>query len=220
MKPKKTRLNPAFYAGILTVAAASSASAALTVVNGNFENTTGLTNLSGGWYGGVSAGWNGAGNNYSVGGPGSAAPGLPASLTANIEQASRTTPTFTPLYQDVGTLDTLSTIVLTFDFSRPWVGTGDLAVAIWSGGSFSNVLASSARTTTGTQTLTVENVAAGTAIRIGFWRNNGTGAPGLDNVLIATTPVPEPSSIAMTGLGITALLLSGRRRRVDNKVIA
>jgi len=214
MKPKTPRLIPALSAGILTVAAASSASAALAVVNGNFENTTGLTNLGGGWYGGVPTGWNGLGQNYGFGGIGTG--GGVTSITANLEQAAKTTPSFSPLYQDIGVVDNESSITLSFDFSRPWNGAGDLAVAIWAAGSYANVLASTAMISTGPQTLTVADVPAGTAIRIGFWRNNASGAPGLDNVAIAVTPVPEPSALAMAGLGITAMLVSGRRRRVEN----
>ncbi len=217
MKPKSLRLLPALSVGILTVAAASSASAALAVVNGNFEITTGLTNLGGGWYGGVPTGWNGPGQNYGVGGIGSG--GGVTSITANLEQAAKTTPSFSPLYQDLGVLGVESTITLSFDFSRPWNGAGDLGVAIWAAGSYSNVLASAALSTTGAQTLTVADIPAGTAIRIGFWRSNATGAPGLDNVAIVATAVPEPSAIAMAGLGMTGLLVSGRRRRVENKAI-
>ena len=213
MKLKSPRLIPTVVSGVCSVAMPSTASAALAIVNGNFENTIGLTSLGGGWYRGVSSGWNGPVNNYAVGAPGSGS-GV-TSVTSNLENSARTSPSFSPLYQDIGVLDAESTITLTFDFSRPWNGVGNLGVAIWPGATFFGELASANIGTIGAQTLTVANVPAGTAIRIGFWRSSPTGAPGLDNVSISVTPVPEPSSMAMAGLGITALLMIGRRRRAE-----
>ncbi|MES2657045.1 MAG: PEP-CTERM sorting domain-containing protein [Verrucomicrobiota bacterium] len=214
MKLKSPRPIPAWVTGVFCAAAPTAASAALAIVNGNFENTTGLSNLGGGWYGGVSAGWSGPSNNYSVGSIGSGS-GV-TSVTSNLENSARTSPTFSPLYQDIGVLDTESTITLSFDFSRPWNGVGNLGVAIWPGAVFGSDLASANISTIGTQTLTVANVPAGTAIRIGFWRSSPTGAPGLDNVSISVTPVPEPSSLAIAGLGASALLMT-RRRHIESK---
>lgn len=209
MKLKSPRLIPAAVTGVFSVAVPSTASAALAIVNGNFENTTGLTSLGGGWYAGVSAGWHGPSQNYSVGTIGSGS-GV-TSVTSNLENSARVTPTFSPLYQDIGVLDSQSTITLSFDFSRPWNGVGNLGAAIYSNGG-ATLLTNADFTSVGTQSLTVPNVPAGTDIRIAFWRALGGGAPGLDNVAISVTPVPEPSSLMMAGLGMSAVLMTGRRR--------
>jgi MYXO-CTERM domain-containing protein len=199
MKP--LRLSPAIPAAIAAVSLSSTAFAALTVVNGDFQNTSGLWSLGGGWYGGVPVGWQGrTGTNYTVGDPLSN-----GNLVANTEQLSSPGP-FQPFYQDLGILDAESTITLSFDFSH-W-GTGPrMGAAIWSGAGVTT-LANADFTTDGLQTLTATNVAAGTAIRIGFWRV--FGSPGIDNVAMAVTPVPEPHSALLGGLGLLALL---RRRR-------
>jgi MYXO-CTERM domain-containing protein len=125
---------------------------------------------------------------------------------------STISPTFAPLYQDIGTLDGTSNITLTFDYVR--FGTSPLNVAIYNGASFDTVLgtATYAAGAIGSKSITVNNVAGATAIRIGFWQGtyNGSVAAGLDNVAVSVTAIPEPSAALLGGLGLLALL---RRRR-------
>jgi hypothetical protein len=205
MKHKHRMILPLAMIASLTLA--SSASAALAIVNGNFETTTDYT--PGGfanWYSGIATGWNGP------------APAQPyayhfngSGIYANLEWATVSTGTIQPLYQDIGTLDSTSNITLTFDYVN--VMTSPLNAAIYSGASFGTVLgtATYAAGDSGTKSITVNNVAGGTGIRIGFWQGDTLGeAAGLDNVAVSVTPVPEPSAALLGGLGLLALL---HRRR-------
>ena len=100
---------------IASLTLASSASAALAIINGNFETTTGYTTPDpNGWYGGIATGWNGPTTLYNAysygtmysGGFGNSALGTPVSIIANLEWASVSTGTIgttQPLYQDIGT---------------------------------------------------------------------------------------------------------------------
>jgi len=48
-----------------------------------------------------------------------------------------------------------------------------------------------------------------------IFRNSGAGTDiGIDNLRIATTPIPEPSSLFLLSLGCVALLATRRRRQV------
>jgi len=204
MKPHRVHfLAFAALAGALPL---SSAHAALTLVNGDFQNTTGLTDIGGGWYSGSPAGWVGRAVNYAVGNVG-------GNVVANLDQAAATSPSFQPLYQDLGILDQNSTITITFTLLQPWGGgTVSTGVALWSDPAFQNALATTSFLPVGTYTLTATNVPAGTEVRLGFWKSNSLAQyPGLDNVTMSVTPVPESSSAAIAGLG--ALMLASRRNR-------
>ena len=209
MKHKHRMILPLAMIASLTLA--SSASAALTVVNGNFQNTTGLTAMGGGWYSGVPTGWTSSSvtNTYTVGGPATATPGTLTSLVANIPELS--TPS-APFYQNIGTTDVRSSITLTFDFLLPWYGglSANLGAEIWDATNSAVLEGSSSIATTGAKTITAQDVAAGTNIHIRFWKVSDSGYPAIDNVSISTTPVPEPSAALLGGLGMLALL---RRRR-------
>jgi hypothetical protein len=203
MKHKHRMILPLAMIASLTLA--SSASAALAIVNGDFETTTGYT--PGGftnWYDGIATGWSGpapaAGYAYNFNGSG---------FYANLEWATVSTGTIQPLYQDIGTLDSTSNITLTFDYVN--LVTSPLNVAIYSGASFDTVLgtATYAAGDSGSKSITVNNVAGGTDIRIGFWQGT-SGAAGLDNVAVSVAAVPEPSAALLGGLGMLCLL---RRRR-------
>jgi MYXO-CTERM domain-containing protein len=203
MKYKHRMILPLAMIASLTLA--SSASAALAIVNGNFENTTGLTITNYEWYGGIATGWSGptpaAPYSYRYGG---------GNVLANLELASVSTGTIQPLYQDIGTLDGTSNITLTFDYVGI-VTSSPLNVAIYDGASFATVLGTATYTAGdyGSKSITVNNVAAATDIRIGFWQGT-SGNAGLDNVAVSVTPVPEPSAALLGGLGMLCLL---RRRR-------
>ena len=92
-------------------------------------------------------------------------------------------------------------------------GSSPLNVAIYNGASFDTVLgtATYAAGDFGSKSITVNNVAGATAIRIGFWQGDILDkAAGLDNVAVSVTAIPEPSAALLGGLGLLALL---RRRR-------
>lgn len=197
----KIAMVPLAMAGVLL----PEADGALALVNGNFQDTTGLTAMSGGWYSGVPAGWTGRNVTYT-------AQMIGGNVVANLEQVATTSGGFQPLYQDLGVLDADSTVTLTFTISQPWnSNVAQAGAGIWSNTTYSNALASRSNMTPGTYTLTAENVAAGTAIRIGFWRSLQNNAPGLDNVSITVTPVPEPSVAIMAAPLLSCLIMARRR---------
>lgn len=181
----------------------SGAHAALSLVNGDFQNSAGLTSLGGGWYKGVPVGWTGRDVNYSMyAGSGN--------FVANIEAISNTSGSFQPLYQDVGILDEESTISITFTVLQPWnANAARVGAAIWVNGT--TTLATQSDLGPGTYTVTANNVAAGSVIRIGFWRSRSNNSPGLDNVSLDVVPVPEPS-VAMVALPALSCLLVVRRK--------
>jgi len=206
MKHKHRMILPLAMIASLTLA--SSASAALAIVNGNFETTTGYTGVNSEWRTGLATGWSGPSTAsvyryYTNDG----------SIIANLEWTSVSTGTdpIQPLYQDIGTLDGRSNITLTFDYVR--FGSSPLNVAIYNGASFDTVLgtATYAAGDFGSKSITVNNVTGATAIRIGFWQGDILDkAAGLDNVAVSVTAIPEPSAALLGGLGMLALL---RRRR-------
>lgn len=201
-------LRPACFAALtLLLAATPAARAAVTVVNGDFQNTTGLSDLGGGWYGGVPAGWIGNNANYSVG------TSSGSDRTANLEWAANTEGSFVPLWQTIGTVDAESTVTLTFTVLQPWTaGTSQAGAAIWSDNTFTGILASQSDLANGTHTLTAEHVPAGTALTIGFWRSQQGNSPGLDNVTVTVTPVPEASATVLLSLLIPVAAFARRRR--------
>lgn len=206
MNPHRSSLASAIL--LVSTISAPVASAALTLVNGDFQNTAGLTvNSPNTWYGGVPAGWQGLANSYTVGTNGN------SNWVANLEWVSSTSGGFRPLYQDLGTLDTTSTISLTFTVLQPWnTNAARVGAAIWGGSSGTDTLVTQSDLAPGTYTITAENVAAGTEIRIGFWRSRSNNSPGLDNVSILVTPVPEPSLPLLSLLSLVPLLRRSRRR--------
>lgn len=194
---------------IASLTLASSASAALAIVNGDFQTTDGYTDGGNAeWKNGLATGW--AGPTVTSGYGYFAADHI--NYVANLGWVAVTSPTFQPLHQDIGTLDGTSNLTLTFDHvGFPYVTSSALSVAIYSGASFDTVLgtATYAVDDFGTKSITVNNVAAATNIRIGFWQGE-TGASALDNVAVSVTAIPEPSAALLGGLGMLALL---RRRR-------
>jgi hypothetical protein len=197
---------------VITTAPLHQSRAQLLVVNGDFQDTNGLTPTAGapGWYDGVPAGWSSSTAsltfnviNYSSG-----------NFGANVQTLGPASP-FTPLYQSVGILDSTGPVTLSFSILG-FSPTYGLAAAIYdapAGGSPTSgtwtVLASASYTETsgGFQTLVAPNVAASTPVAVAFWRF--AGSPGIDNV----TAVPEPSTYALLVLAAGGLAAHVARRR-------
>ena len=180
------------------------ANAALTIINGDFQDLTGLTpQPSGpGWYQGVPAGWFSSTTNlnynvidYSSG-----------NLGANLQTLGPISPTFTPLYQSAGLLESTGNVTLSFNILgfSPTYGMGAAIYDTSSGtgpgsGGWTILTQESYNQAVPTaQTLIAENVAAGTTIGVGFW--SWAGAPGLDNVSV----IPEPTALDLILLPVKA----------------
>lgn len=146
-----------------------SAQAQWNVVNGDFNDLTGLTKENDGWYTGLPTGWSGSGNTYAVN-----------------TKTGPTAPTCNPsqlgfLRQNVGTLANASDVVLTFDVSEPWAAGAVMNAAILDGNFIP--LAGGDFSAGSQQTLLAKQVPAGTSIIIAFQAAKLT--PGLDNVSLA-----------------------------------
>ena len=183
-----------------TIFAGNRSHGALTVSNGDFSNLSGLTNTGGGWYGGVPTGWStqAAASNYTV-----------LNGVANLQSLGPASP-FHPLYQDLGTTDSLSTITLSFDLFALTGGPYNVGVGIYntSGANptWSGVITFGTYNTTGSYNLVANNVAAGTPFTVAFWNPNGFAAAGLDNVSV----IPEPRAALLGGIGLLVLLMKRR----------
>ena len=176
--------------------------AALTIINGDFQNLNGLTELGGGWYNGVPDGWSSSSTNlnynvinYSFG-----------NLGANLQTLGPSSPTFTPLYQSAGLLESTGNVTVSFNILglSPTYGMGAAIYDASSGtgpgsGGWTILTQESYNQAVPTaQTLIAENVAAGTTIGVGFW--SWAGAPGLDNVSV----IPEPTALDLILLPVKA----------------
>jgi len=117
------------------------ANAALSVINGDFSNLTGLTYVGGPWYSGVPSSWNTAfsNTNYSVIYTGSPSPGV-YTYAANLSALSSSIP-FTSLNQSVGTTDYTADVTLKFDLSNLNGGGYQVGVAIYGGSNSDSLLA-------------------------------------------------------------------------------
>jgi hypothetical protein len=97
------------------------------ITNRNFDNLSGLTDLSGGWYGGVPFGWTSEKtdeNTYSV-------RSVAGVFYANLSQLSNTSP-FQRFYQDLsGTLPAPATATLTLKASMLVTADGLLGFAFY-----------------------------------------------------------------------------------------
>lgn len=179
---------------------------ALTVSNGDFSNLSGLVSHGGGWYGGVPAGWSTqvTGPLYTV-----------LNGVANLQSLGPTSP-FHPLYQDLGTTDSLSTITLSFDLSALTGGDYNVGVGIYNttgaNPGWAGVIAYSGYYAAGSYNLVATNVPANTPITVAFWNVNGFAAAGLDNVSVNVSVIPEPRAALLGGLGLLVLLT--RRRGI------
>jgi len=145
------------------------ANAALTVVNGDFSDLTGLTGGPG-WYDGVPAGWS------STGG----------TLTFTVNDGNGNPPpavnldSFGTLRQNVGTNTYNSVVTLTFDIGT-FNSAPSVTVRITDG---TNIYASTNNCTTGNgQTLTA-TTRGGSPVYVEFVKTGG-GSPSLDNVTVS-----------------------------------
>jgi hypothetical protein len=162
----------------------SSSPSTLAVVNGDFQNISGLTTNGAAWFNGVPTGWTGVSGNFAVRTNGT------NQYVANLQTLSTTNP-FRPLYQSIGTMAANGTVSLNFDIIQLQTNAMRLGVAIYNappGGSpgsasWSPLLVNTNFTSFGPQTLRVSNVAAGTPLAVAFWAS--TGAPGIDNVIVS-----------------------------------
>ena len=199
-------------ATVLLLAAVHRSQAQLTVQNGDFQNLAGLTNLGGGWYGGVPTGWTGLNATYTL-------LDQSGNYVANLNTLTTTSPSFVPLYQAVGTLATAGIVTLNFNLI-PLIAPTGMSAGIFNTQNSANyddwtvlALPTGVLTNAGFETLaTTAAIDAGTPIGIAFWQGGGSGgAPGIDNVSV----VPEPSTYALLGLGAAGLgaHLVRRRRR-------
>ena len=195
------------------------ANAALTVINGDFSNLTGLAYEGGPWYSGLPSGWNTNFPNtiYTLKYTGIS--NGTSDYVANLSQLTSTSPSFYALSQSVGTTDYTGDVTVKFDLSNINGGGYDVGVAIFQGPNFNTLLANRSiqdvfpdangipQNGVGTFELKASSVASGSLLQIAFWTTGGT--PGLDNVSISQ--VPEPSSYALFLGGIASLLLIRRR---------
>jgi hypothetical protein len=215
MTTMKTSLLSIACAAMLVSVAAHRSQAALVVTNGNFQNLSGLTPLGGVWYGGVPTGWTGVNTNFTVR---ELDPAPSGNYAANLNALTSTNPTFSPLYQAVGTLPSTSIVSLTFELI-PLIAPTTMGASIFNTNNSSSyndwslLVTPGEYSTAGSYTLaTSVPISAGTPIGIAFWQGGGSGgAPAVDNVVV----VPEPSSAMLllasaAGLGGFAAV---RRRR-------
>ena len=212
MKKKLPNIPSLLLAMAFALIPACQSRAALSLVNADFQDITGLTPLSDVWYGGVPTGWSSAitTSNYSVINHSS------GSLVANLNVVGPGGAPFRPFYQSAGLLDSAAVVSLSFDIIT-LSGVYDVRAGIYNtdgSSSFNSwtalALPTAGYTTPGRYTLqTSAPIASGTRIGVAFWQG-ATGAGGIDNV----TLIPEPSalSLLMIGSALTFLVASRRRR--------
>jgi autotransporter-associated beta strand protein len=158
----------------------------LSVTNGSFTNLTGLSvNIAGQWYGGVPAGWStasGSSGSFTVLNSG-------GTYYANLDTLGPSSPSFTPLRQNVGTVDITSDVTITFTLTTLG-GTSSLGAALYdlALAAYTSALAStniSSITGVSTVSFSAKGVGPGTALYMAFW--DGGGSPGITGVSIADT---------------------------------
>jgi hypothetical protein len=186
------------------------ANAALTVINGDFSNLTGLTYVGGPWYSGVPFGWNTDFTNtiYTVKYTGITNGAY--DYVANLSQLTSTSPNFYALSQSVGTTDYTGDVTVKFDLANINGGGYDVGVAIFQGPNSNTLLANRSiqdvfpdangvpQNGVGTFELTALNVASGSLLQIAFWTTGGT--PSLDNVQVSI--IPEPTTLDLISLPV------------------
>ena len=190
---------------------AQTRSPVVSAINGNFQDTTGLTPHDANWYYGTPNGWtspispafytvwNNGGGDFVAN---------PASLASGPGNSS--------FRQNLGPLQVVSDIRVTFDYASvsiaPW-SSGTLNVAIYDG-SF-NVLATNVYTTAGTYSLNAVAVPAGTTIIVGFWAT-GITTPGLNNVTVTQI---DKNNLTIVGSISASGNVSAKNIYTDGKLI-
>ena len=210
-KSMKTKSFLSMTCALVLLCLGGQANAALTIINGDFQDLTGLTLTTTGWYRGVPTGWSSATGDlgYNV------IDWNAGNLAANIQTLGPISPSFAPLYQSAGLLDSAGKVTLTFNILG-LSGTYGMAAGIYRANldgtpvtSFDSLVSATYTENSGSlQTLEVLNVAAGTRVGVAFW--SWAGSPGVDNVNL----VPEPSAFSLLVAGsCLTFVLAGRRRR-------
>ena len=209
-KSMKTKSFLSMTCALVLLCLGGQANAALTIINGDFQDLTGLTVTTTGWYRGVPtlAGLAYTGDlGYNV------IDWNAGNLAANIQTLGPTSPSFAPIYQSAGLLDSAGKVTLTFNILG-FSGTYGIAAGIYSANldgtpvtSFDSLVSAAYTENSGSlQTLEAFNVAAGTRVGVAFW--SWAGAPGVDNVSL----VPEPSTSTLLLLGFAGVAALRRRR--------
>ena len=156
------------------------------VVNGNFTDTTGLTDIGGGWFSGLPAGWSTTESSpdayaYSV-------RQIGTTNYANLDVLGSNRGGFSPLRQSIGTMEVTSDIKVSFKATSlngfPYiVGTG-----IYNAADDSLLATYTTPLVKGNTTVTYSALAipAGTEVYVAFW-TSGSQAPGITDVVIGVT---------------------------------
>jgi fibronectin-binding autotransporter adhesin len=172
----------ALLLGIFVSFSPTARAGTLSVTNGSFTDLSSNTVTGGGWYGGVPAGWSTA-----------AAASLYTVLTggtnyANLQTLGPASPSFTPLRQNVGTVDLTSDVTLTFTLNT-LSGTSTLGSAIYNLAltPYTSALAtysSGSISSPSTVSYTARGVAPGTALYIAFWNASSSASAGISGISI------------------------------------
>ena len=209
MKNQKSKCLSLTLAIVMIFSTAYQSQSAPSLLNGNFQDLTGLTSIGGGWYNGVPTGWSSATTTLSY----NVINWNAGDLAANIQTLGPTSPSFAPIYQSAGLLDSAGKVTLTFNILG-FSGTYGIAAGIYSANldgtpvtSFDSLVSAAYTENSGSlQTLEAFNVTAGTRVGVAFW--SWAGAPGVDNVSL----VPEPSTSTLLLLGFAGVAALRRRR--------
>ena len=210
-KSMKTKSFLSMTCALALLCLGGQANAALSIINGNFQDLTGLTPQPGaaGWYKGVPAGWSSSTTNLNY----NVIDWNAGNLAANIQTLGPISPSFAPLYQSAGLLDSAGKVTLTFNILG-LSGTYGISAGIYSANldgtpvtSFDSLVSAAYTENSGSlQTLEAFNVTAGTRVGVAFW--SWAGSPGVDNVSL----VPEPSTGTLLLLGFAGVAALRRRR--------
>ncbi len=192
---------------LITLAALSSAAFAQTIVNGDFSDTSGLTDVTGGAgtvFHGVPTGWTSSNPTLEI-----ITPAHSSVFTSNFVDLYAGSAPVT-LTQEVSGFTAGQQYTLSYDWGNWLADPYDMTISI--GG------ASDTHTGTGVVTATNNSFtftagAATETLSVAFNHTNGGTRSGFNttNFTVAPVPVPEPSSAALLGLGGLALIL--RRRK-------
>ena len=170
-----------FFLSALFLHAPLSWAGTLSVTNGSFSNVTGQMVHGGGWYGSVPNNWQTASSlagYYTV-------QNIGGTYYANLQTLGPSSP-FTPLRQNVGTVDVTSDVTLTFTQNTlsgaSTLGSGIYNLALAPYTSHLASYASESISGPSTVTYTARGVGPNTSIYIAFW--NGANAAGISGVSI------------------------------------
>jgi len=156
------------------------------VVNGNFADTTGLTDMGGGWFAGLPAGWSTTESTpdayaYSV-------RQIGTTSYANLDILGSNRDGFSPLRQSIGALEVASDIKVSFKATSlngfPYI----VGTAIYNAADDSALATYTTPLVNGNTTVTYSALAipAGTEVYVAFW-TSGSLAPGITDVVIGVT---------------------------------